>query len=94
MVSAIFTLDVGGKATLTFEAKNLHESYQLCREQWLRDDIARLKSNGIPLWDGKAALKSRHATEVEKAAFQEASDEPALDEMVLVYLVELDFERS
>ena len=56
----------------------------------MRDDIARLKSNGIALWDGKAPLKSRYATEVEKAAFLEASDESMLDEMVLVYLVELD----
>jgi hypothetical protein len=92
MISAIFTLDVGGKPTLTFEARNLRESYELSREAWLRDDIARLKSNGIPLWDGKALLKSRYATEAEKAVFLEASEEPARDEMVLAYLVELDAE--
>jgi hypothetical protein len=92
MISAIFTLDVGGKPTLTFEARNLRESYELSREAWLRDDIVRLKSNGIPLWDGKALLKSRYATEAEKAVFLEASEEPAHDEMVLAYLVELDAE--
>jgi hypothetical protein len=92
MISAIFTLDVGGKPTLTFEARNLRESYELSREAWLRDDIARLKSNGIPLWDGKALLQSRYATEAEKAVFLEASEEPARDEMVLAYLVELDAE--
>jgi hypothetical protein len=92
MVSAIFTLDVGGKPTLTFEAKNLRESWELCHEEWLRDDIARLKSNGIPLWNGKELLKSRYATEPEKAVFLEASGEPAPDDMVLAYLVELDAE--
>jgi hypothetical protein len=91
MVSAIFTLDVGGKPILTFEAKNLRESWELCHEEWLRDDIARLKSDGIPLWDG-APLKSRYATEPEKAVFLEASSEPAPDDMLLAHLVELDAE--
>jgi hypothetical protein len=77
---------------LTFEARNLRESWELSREEWLRDDIARLKSNGTPLWDGKAPLKSRYATEPESAVFREASGEPAPDELVLAYLVELDVE--
>jgi hypothetical protein len=92
MRSAIFTLDVGGKPILTFEAKNLRESWELCHEEWLRDNIARLKSNGIPLWDGKAPLKSRYATEPEQAIFLEASGEPPPDATVLAYLVEIDAE--
>jgi hypothetical protein len=90
MVNAIFTLDIGGKPTLTFEARNLRESGELSREEWLRDDIMRLKSRGTALWDGKAVLKSRYATEAEKAVFLEAAGEPPPDEMVLAYLVELD----
>jgi hypothetical protein len=92
MVPAIFTLDVGGKPILTFEAKNLREAWELCHEEWLRDDIARLKSHGIPLWDGKAILKSRYATASEKAVFLGATGEPAPEDMVLAYLVELDIE--
>jgi hypothetical protein len=89
-MSAIFTLEIGDKPILAFEAKNLRESSELCREQWLRDDVTRLKSHSVSLWDGKAALKTRYASEVEKAAFVEASGEAPSDEMILVYLVELD----
>jgi hypothetical protein len=92
MVTAIFTLDIGGKPTLAFEARNLRESCELGREQWLRDDIMRLKSHGTALWDGKAVLKSRYATDTEKAVFLESAGEPPPDEMVLAYLVELDAE--
>jgi hypothetical protein len=89
-MSAIFTLDIGGKPTLTFEAKNLRESAELCREPWLRDEVAQLRSYGVPLWDGKAALKTRYASESEKAAFVEATGESPLDELIFVYLVRLD----
>jgi len=90
MLPAIFTLDVGGKAVLVFEAKNLRESWELCHEQWLREDLARQKSAGIPLWDGKAQLRTRYATAGEKEAYLEASGEPSSDELVLAYLVKLD----
>jgi hypothetical protein len=54
------------------------------------DEVAQLKSDGISLWDGKAALKTRYASETEKAAFFEGSSEAPFDELVLVYLVRLD----
>ena len=75
---------------LSFEAKNLRESSELCREQWLRDEVIELKSNGISLWDGKAALKTRYPSDAEKAAFLEATGEAPFDKMILVYLVRLD----
>jgi hypothetical protein len=74
-MSAIFTLDVDGKPILSFEAQNLRESSELCREQWLRDEVAELKSYDISRWDGKAALKTRYASDAEKAAFLEATGE-------------------
>jgi hypothetical protein len=89
-MSPIFTLDIGDKPTLSFEAKNLRESSELCHEQWLRDEVTQLKSYGVSLWDRKAALRTRYASEAEKAAFAEASRETPSDEMVLVYLVRLD----
>ena len=91
ITSAIFTVEIGDKPILTFEAKNLRESSELCREQWFRDDVARLKSHGVSLWDGKTALKTRYASEAEKVAFLEATGEaPSDDEIILVYLIELD----
>jgi hypothetical protein len=90
MLPAIFTLDIGGIPTLVFEAKNLRESWELCHEQWLREDLLQQKSNGIPLWDGKAPLRTRYATLAEKEVYLEASGEPLSDELLLAYLVTLD----
>jgi len=57
----VFTIEIGGTPTLTFEAQNLREAHELCHEQWLKDDLAEAKSDGVPLWDGKAKLRARIA---------------------------------
>lgn len=92
LAPAIFTLDIGGKPTLAFEARNLRESQQLCHEHWLRRDIADLTSNGTPLWDGKARLRARRSTDNEIAAYREVERDAAQpqDDLLLAYLVELD----
>jgi hypothetical protein len=87
----IFTIEIGGTPTLTFEAQNLREAQELCREQWLKDDLAEAKSNDVPLWDGKALLRARIALPDESAVFAEAKNngQPS-DGLMLVYLIELD----
>jgi len=92
LLPAIFTLDVGGRPTLAFEAKNLRESQQLCHEHWLRSDIAGLMSNGSPLWDGKARLRARRSTDQEIALYREAARDAlqTRGDLLLAYLVELD----
>jgi hypothetical protein len=94
MQPAIFTLDIGGRPVLTFEARNLKEARELSHEQWLRADVVRLRSNGIPLWDGAASLRSRMSTAEEREVYREAarSSQSLADELVLAYLVELDAE--
>jgi hypothetical protein len=91
LLPRIFTIEIGGTPTLTFEAQNLREAQQLCREQWLKDDLAEAKSNGVPLSDGKAPLRARIALPDESAVFAEAKNagRPS-DGMMLVYLIELD----
>ena len=87
-----FTLDVGGKPTLTFEAKNLREAHEICREEWLLDDLSRLTSNKVSLWDGRARLRVRYALQTEADLYREESVIAKVpdDELILVYLVELD----
>ena len=89
--SKTFTIEVGGTPTLTFEAQNVREAHELCREQWLKEDLTDAKSEGAPLWDGKASLRARIATPDESALFAEAKNngQPS-DGLMLVYLVELD----
>jgi hypothetical protein len=90
----IFTIEIGDTPTLTFEVQNLREAQELCHEQWLKDDLAEAKSDGVPLWDGKAKLRARIALPDESALFAEANKngQPA-DGLMLVYLVELDGEE-
>ncbi len=94
VLSRIFTIEIGGTPTLTFEAQNLREAHELCHEQWLKDDLAEAKSGGVPLWDGKAKLRARMALPDESALFTEAKNngQPS-DGLMLVYLVELDGEE-
>jgi hypothetical protein len=88
----VFTLDIGGKPTLTCEAKNLREAHELCREEWLLDDLSRLTSNGIALWDGRARLRVRYALQTEIDVYRKGSSLAKVpdDELTLVYLVQLD----
>jgi hypothetical protein len=95
LLPSIFTIEIGGKPTLAFEAKNLREAHELCHEQWLKNDLAEAICDGVPLWDGTAKLRARMALPDESALFAEAknSGEPS-DGLVLVYFVELDGEPT
>jgi hypothetical protein len=88
---SVFTIEIGGTPTLTFEAKSLREASEICGASWLRDDFTSAHSNGAPLWDGKAPLRVRMGYADELATFGKASKnaQPS-DGMLLVYLVELD----
>jgi hypothetical protein len=90
-VSRVFTLEVDGRATLAFEATSTRLAHQICKETWLQDDLAFLRSNGVPLGTLRSKLTVRLATSEEAIVFDQAAEstEPS-DEMVLVYLVELD----
>jgi hypothetical protein len=91
LLPSVFTIEIGGTPTLTFEAQNLREAHELCHEEWLKEDLAQAKSEGAALWDGKAMLRARIARPDESALFAEAknSGQPS-DGLRLVYLVELD----
>src|SRR5882757_9192463 len=90
VLSRIFTIEIGDRPTLTFEAQNQREAQELCHEQWLKDDLAEAKSDGAPLWDGKATLRARMAAPDESAVFAEAKNSgQSSDELMPVYLVEL-----
>jgi hypothetical protein len=91
VLPSIFTIEIGGTPTLTFEAQNLREAHELCREEWLKEDLAQAKSEGAPLWDGKAKLRARIALPDESAVFAQAKNQRSTaDGLMLVYVVELD----
>jgi hypothetical protein len=86
-----FTLLVGGRPILSFVASTFNEANELTREEWLRADLLKYRSNGQPLWDGDAKLSVRASDAQEKAALEQGLKETAIDDgITLVYLVELD----
>jgi len=91
VLHSIFTIEIGDTPTLTFEAANLREAQELCHEQWLKEDLAEAKSDGVPLWDEKAKLRARIALPDERVLFAEARKSGHTSQgLMLVYLVELD----
>ena len=87
----IFTIEVDGVPTVAFEARQLREAAELCKEDWLRDDLNALSSNGVPLCGIGSKLRARIANEPERLAYREAANGAQLsDDILLAYLVELD----
>ena len=88
----VFALEIAGVPVLTFQSVTYREAAGLPREQWLRNDLLEARSNGTPLWDGKARLSVRRTTPEEVARFLETKNTTVdgSDDLVLVYLVELD----
>jgi hypothetical protein len=94
IASRVFVLEIDKRPTLTFEATNSRKAHQLRKEPWLRADLNSLKSNGVPLCNDGAKLSVRPATPEEAQLFRHGSAavRPS-DDMILVYLVELDDPR-
>jgi hypothetical protein len=90
----IFTLDVGQKPVLTFEAKNLREAHEICHEHWLLADLKQMTIGGHPLWDGKTRLRARYAVDQEKAAFRAAGRSSGSEDLPLVFLITPDREAA
>jgi hypothetical protein len=87
----VFAMEIDGRPTLAFAAKNTREASELCKEDWLRADLSVLTSNGIPLCTAAAKLTVRRATVSETQVYRDADREAqAADDLLLAYLVELD----
>jgi hypothetical protein len=87
----IFTIEINGTPTLALQAKKHQEVAVICEQQWLRDDLTSLRSNGIPLCDARSILRVRLADPKEAAAYRQATEgtKPS-DDINIVYLVEVD----
>jgi hypothetical protein len=89
--SRVFTLEVDGRPTLSFEARRTSEAQEICKESWLRGDLIDLSSGGVPLCSDRSKLTVRLATDEEAAIYEQAAEvaKPS-DDLVLAYLIELD----
>jgi hypothetical protein len=93
-LSRVFTLEVDGRPTLSFEATSAREAMGIRKEVWLRVDLSSQLSNGIPLCSAKSKLSIRPANVEEAIVFSVAASEAKpSDDMLLAYLVDLDSVR-
>ena len=70
-------------------SKSAPEAEELRKEQWFTEELASLRSEGRPIWDG-SGLVLRAGVEEEIRIYREGAQVRDSDELVLVYLVPLD----
>ena len=86
----IYTISAEDKPIVVLEASG-REAGELCKEEWFLSEMAELRSNGEPVCAPGSRLRARPATEDERTSYYEGAKEAKVtDDIVLVYLVELD----
>ena len=90
----VFVLVIDDVPILAFQARSMSEALELAREAWLIDDLKHLTSDRVPLWDGKAPIRTRSAQPDEAARYQRGQIEAPQSEgeLPLVFLVKVDEE--
>jgi hypothetical protein len=88
---SIFTIEIDGKPTLTFETKRYEQAEAICRDEGLRAKLSLLRSGGLPVYDNNSILDVRLARPPEAALYRRAADaSQSPDDLILIYLVKLD----
>ena len=86
----VYVLEAGGTPLVAFEALSRRAADNLRKEPWFTEELASLRSEGKPIWDG-GALSVRQGTEDEIIRYRDgAAATKETDELILVYLVSLD----
>ena len=86
-----FTIEVDGRPTIVFKAKKYAEAEAICEDEELRAKLRLLKSGQVPISSDDARIVLRLAHPDEAALYsQAASASPSTDDVMLVYLIELD----
>ena len=67
----IYTILIEDKAMVALQARG-SEARELCKEEWFREELSRLKSNGEPLYRPELRVRARPATEDEWIRYDKA----------------------
>jgi hypothetical protein len=92
----VFVLLIDEVPTLAFLAANHLEAQQLPKEDWLKEDLAELYSNGKALWSRASKAAVRAATDAEGEAYRATMSNRSnvSGELLLAYLVPIDSPRD
>ena len=87
----VFVLDIDRRPTLAFEATDLAQAQEICRDADLRTDLVVLTSDGAPVCSPNSTLTARAAAQEEIAAFRHAVERaPATDQPTMTFLIKID----
>jgi len=87
----VFVLEIDGRPTLAFEAPDLADAQEICRDPDLRVDLTALTSNGVPVCAPESALWPRPAAQEEISAFNRAVElAPASEQPTMTFLIKID----
>jgi hypothetical protein len=90
-VVAVFVLEIDGRPTLAFEARNLAEALLICGDADLRTDLMGLRSNGVLICSAESRINSRPAMQTEIEVFKHAIEAaPECDEPTMTFLIGID----
>ena len=74
----MFTLEIAGRAIAVTDADH-DEAHALLQSDEFKDDLKSLEGEDGPLWDGRAPLMVRPATDDEIAEFEQVEDDEDSD---------------
>ena len=70
----MFVLEARGTPLVAFQVHSRREAEELRKEQWFTEELAALRSEGRPIWDG-SGLVLRAGLEDEIKIYREGDDE-------------------
>ncbi|MEH2523496.1 MULTISPECIES: hypothetical protein [unclassified Bradyrhizobium] len=90
-VVAVFVLEIDGRPTLAFEARDFAEALQICGDADLRTDLMGLRSNGHSICSAESGISTRLAMQTEIEVFKHAIEAaPQCDEPTMTFLIGID----
>ena len=90
---SIFTIEIDGKPTIAFEAKKYSEAETICHDEALQARLRVMKSGKVPVCGDNAILEVRLANPDEAVLYRQAAGaSKSTEELMIVYLIELDRE--
>ena len=87
----VFVIEADGRPLVAFAAFSKREADGLRKEQWFREEVAALRAEGRPVWNGQSIFVVRNAEPDEIEIFRNAESAVQRDDgIVLAFLIDLD----
>ncbi|KRR14827.1 hypothetical protein CQ12_28585 [Bradyrhizobium jicamae] len=90
-IGAIFVLEIEGRPTLAFEARDRTEALQIGRDAGLRMNLMEFTSKGVSICSSESTFNIRLARQTEIEVFKNAIEvAPKCDQPTMTFLIGID----